>query len=182
MKKIVMGGLIAALAMGGVVLLMQRKAQLADAKPAPVLPVVVDAMVMATTPVLLTLPAMGVVVSELSTTLSTKVTGQILQVFKQEGDAVKKGERLALIDAHELTAKKQGLMSQRQGLDYQMATKQEDTQSGPGRPVCRARRPWPYAGAPANQRRLHRAVPPRRGRHRPDRSTVGRSRKRFGLP
>jgi len=126
MKKIVVGVLIAALAIGGVALLMQRKAQLADAKPAPVLPVVVDTMVMATAPVLLTLPAMGVVVSELSTTLSTKVTGQILQVFKQEGDAVKKGERLALIDAHELTAKKQGLMSQRQGLDYQMAAKRED--------------------------------------------------------
>lgn len=126
MKKIVAVVLIAALAIGGVALFMRRQAQLAAAKPAPALPVVADMMVMERAPVLLTLPAMGVVVSELSTTLSTKVTGQILQVFKQEGDAVKKGERLALIDARELIAKKQGLVSQRQGLDYQMAAKRED--------------------------------------------------------
>jgi multidrug efflux pump subunit AcrA (membrane-fusion protein) len=126
MKKIIVLILIAALLVGGVTLLKKRKAQLAAVKPAAVLPVVVDTATMARSPVILTLPAMGVVASDLSSTLSTKVTGRVLQVFKQEGDIVKRGEKLALIDARDLEAKKQGLQSQRQGLDYQIAAKRED--------------------------------------------------------
>jgi hypothetical protein len=126
MKKIIVLILIVAVVAGGITLLKKRKAQLAAVKPAPVLPVVVATATMVRSPVILTLPAMGVVASDLSATLSTKVTGWVLQVFKQEGDIVKKGEKLALIDTRDLAAKKEGLHLQRQGLDYQMAAKRED--------------------------------------------------------
>jgi uncharacterized membrane protein SirB2 len=54
-------------------LLAKRKHDLAKAQPAQVLPVVVDTVVLNRQPVILSIPAMGIVSSDVSTTISTKV-------------------------------------------------------------------------------------------------------------
>ena len=93
------------------------------------LPVVVDSITLARGPVTLTLPAMGLVSSDISTTLSTKVSGRITRVYKQEGDSVKKGEKLATIDAGDLVARKEGLRLKMEGLDFQIAGERENTEA-----------------------------------------------------
>lgn len=109
---------------GAILLLKTRKASLAQAPVAAVLPVVVDAITLAPQEVSLTLPAMGVVSSDISTTLSTKISGRILKLTKQEGDAVKKGDVLLQIDDRELRAKKEGLRLKRTSLGYDISAKQ----------------------------------------------------------
>ncbi|MBU0910562.1 MAG: efflux RND transporter periplasmic adaptor subunit [Proteobacteria bacterium] len=129
MKKIVTILLVALLVLGAVVLLQKRKAQLARDTPAAILPVVVQAVKLTKDQVTLTLPAMGVVGSELSSTLSTKVSGRVVKIFKQEGDVVQQGDVLARIDATDLAAKKESLHLKRAGLDYEIAAKKEDLKS-----------------------------------------------------
>jgi len=129
MKKIVTIVLVIVLVLGAVMLLKKRKAQLAHDTPAAVLPVVVQSTKLTQDRVTLTLPAMGVVGSELSSTLSTKVSGRVVAVFRQEGDKVQPGDVLARIDATELAAKKESLGLKRAGLAYEIAGKQEELQS-----------------------------------------------------
>ncbi len=121
MKKRVVTILVLVLvAAAGLMLLKKRKADLAQASPAQVLPAVVAAMELKSQPVTLTLPAMGVVASDVSAVLSTRISGQVSEVLKQEGDSVKKGDTLVRIDAADLEAKKQGLALQRQGIVFQV--------------------------------------------------------------
>ncbi len=108
-----------------IVLLQKRKHDLAQAPTAAILPVVVDAVVPSRQAVTLSLPAMGIVSSDVSTTLSTKVSGRINGLFKKEGDAIRKGELLANIDDQELQAKKQGLRLKRSSLDFDIVGKRE---------------------------------------------------------
>ncbi len=110
----------------GLVLLKKRKSALAQASVAPILPAVVATLDLKSQPVTLTLPAMGIVASDVSAVLSTRISGQVTRVFKQEGQAVKKGEKLAQIDATDLEAKKQGLSLQRQGLFFQTQGKKAE--------------------------------------------------------
>jgi RND family efflux transporter MFP subunit len=100
-----------------IILLKTRKANLSKAPVAAVLPVVVDAITIQAQPVTLTLPAMGVVSSDRSTTLSTKISGRINQIFKREGESVAAGELIALVDNSELEAKKRALQSKLAGLE-----------------------------------------------------------------
>ncbi len=111
-KKLIVIGVILLVAISAIGLLKMRKAALAKASPPAVLPVVVDAVTLLPQRVTLTLPAMGVVSSDISTTLSTKVSGRVVKVSKREGDAVKKGDLLIRIDARELRAQKENLASQ----------------------------------------------------------------------
>ena len=127
MKKVAI--VIVLVLVAAVGLLAKRKADLAKAPTAPVLPVVVEAAKLAPGQVRLTLPAMGLVASQLSTTLSTRVSGQVVQVLKQEGDPVKKGEVLATIEAQDLSAKEQGLRDRRQGLTFQIAALEENVKA-----------------------------------------------------
>ncbi len=70
-----------------VVLLQKRKHDLAQAPPAAILPVVVDAVVPGRSTITLTLPAMGIVSSDVSTTLSTKISGRVNKIYeKGRGD------------------------------------------------------------------------------------------------
>ncbi len=121
MKKIFAIVLIAVLVVGGIKLLKTRKAQLASVPTAEILPVVVNTVTLEKQQVTLTLPAMGLVASDLSTTLSTKVSGRITHVYKQEGDAIQKGDKLASIDASDLAAKKEGLHLNVEGVGFQIA-------------------------------------------------------------
>ncbi len=113
-------------AAGGVMLLKKRKADHARVSPASVLPAVVAATDLKAQPVTLTLPAMGVVASDISAVLSTRISGQVMEVLKREGDPVKKGEVLARIDATDLAAKKQGIALQRQGIAFQVEAKKAE--------------------------------------------------------
>jgi membrane fusion protein, multidrug efflux system len=126
MKKIIALILLFAVVAAGLLLLKKRKAALAEALPPPVLPAVVAAVELKPQAVTLTLPAMGIVASDVSTVLSTRISGQVTKVFKQEGDPVKKGEILARIDATDLEAKKQGVAFQRQGMVFQVAAKKAE--------------------------------------------------------
>lgn len=120
MKKLITLILIAAMIAAGFFLLQKRKTDIAKASPAPVLPAVVATMELIPRQVTLTLPAMGTVASDVSAVLSTRISGQVIEVLKQEGDPVKKGDVLARIDAGDLEAKKQGLLLQRQGIAFQV--------------------------------------------------------------
>ncbi len=104
-------------------ILLKRKHDLAKAPPAAVLPVVVNAVVLSRQAVTLSLPAMGIVSSDVSTTLSTKVSGRVTGIFKKEGEAVHKGDLLGSIDDRELKAKKEGLRLKRAGLDFDIIGK-----------------------------------------------------------
>jgi len=125
-KRVVMIVVLLLVAAAGLILLKKRKADLANASPAPVLPAVVAAMELKSQPVTLTLPAMGVVASDVSAVLSTRISGQVSEVLKQEGDPVKKGDTLVRIDAADLEAKKQGLSLQRQGIVFQVEGKKAE--------------------------------------------------------
>ena len=109
-----------------VVLLQKRKHDLAQATPATILPVVVDAVVPGRSSVTLTLPAMGIVSSDISTTLSTKISGRVNKIMKKEGEMVRKGDLLASIDEQELQAKKEGLRLKRSSLDFDTTGKREN--------------------------------------------------------
>jgi multidrug efflux pump subunit AcrA (membrane-fusion protein) len=113
--------LLVMFAMGG--LLIKRKHDLARAQPARVLPVVVDTVVLSRQPVTLSLPAMGIVSSDVSTTLSTKVSGRVNGVFKKEGDRVHKGDLLISIDDRELKAQKKRIRLKSAGLDFDISGK-----------------------------------------------------------
>ena len=125
MKKIIIPILILALVVSAVKLLKTRKAALKKAPVAAVLPVVVDSVTLARGPVLLTIDAMGVVSSDQSTTLSTRVSGRVLQVYKKEGDAVRKGDLLARIDVSDLEAKKKGIEAKLEGIEYDLKVQRE---------------------------------------------------------
>ncbi|HFQ81285.1 MAG TPA: biotin/lipoyl-binding protein [Desulfobacterales bacterium] len=126
MKKTVTIILALVLVAAAVGLLKKRKTDLTKAPVAAVLPVVVDTMTLRHSPVTLTLPAMGVVTSDLSTILSTKISGRITHVYKQEGDSIKKGDKLASIDASDLTARKKGLRLKREGIGFQILAGREN--------------------------------------------------------
>ena len=121
--RIVVVLLVVAAAVG---LLQKRKHDLGQAPTSAILPVVVDAVVPGRSAVTLTLPAMGIVSSDVSTTLSTKVSGRVNEIFKKEGEAVRKGDLLASIDEQELQAKKEGLRLKRTSLDFDIASKREN--------------------------------------------------------
>lgn len=123
MKKVVALILIVAVVAAGLLLLRKRKADRAQASPAPILAAVVAIRDLEIQPVTLTLPAMGIVASDVSALLSTRISGQVTAVFKKEGDPVAKGEILARIDAMDLEAKKQGVALQRQGIVFQVESK-----------------------------------------------------------
>ncbi|MGA8241948.1 MAG: biotin/lipoyl-binding protein [Desulfobacterales bacterium] len=126
MKKLITLILVVAIVAAGLLLLHKRKADLAQASPAPIMPAVVATTDLKTQAVTLTLPAMGIVASDISAVLSTRISGQVMEVSKQEGDPVKKGEILARIDATDLEAKKQGVVLQRQGIVFQVEAKKAE--------------------------------------------------------
>jgi RND family efflux transporter MFP subunit len=126
MKKYIALIVVVVVVAAGLLLLRQRKAQLAQVSPASVLPAVVGTMDLKAQPVTLTLPAMGIVASDISAVLSTRISGQVMEVLIQEGDPVKKGEVLARIDATDLVAKKQGITLQRQGIAFQVEAKKAE--------------------------------------------------------
>jgi RND family efflux transporter MFP subunit len=125
-KKLIIALVILLIGGSAIALLKMRIGNLAKAPVAFVLPVVVDAITVQPQAITLTLPAMGIVSSDLSTTLSTKLSGRVLMLYKQEGDAVEKGDLLIQIDDRELKAKKAGLRLKGESLGYDIAAKQEN--------------------------------------------------------
>lgn len=126
MKKIIVAvAVVILIASGGLFLLKKRKAELAMASQAPILPAVVSAKKLKSQQVTLTLPAMGVVGSDVSAVLSTRITGRITKVFKREGESVRKGELIALIDNGELEAKRKGLTAKLAGLNTEIRAQRE---------------------------------------------------------
>lgn len=127
MKNIVRYGIVIVVILlvvaAAVGLLQKRKHDRAQAPAAAVLPVVLDAVVPSRNDLTLTLPAMGIVSSDVSTTLSTKVSGRVTAILKKEGEKVRKGELLLRIDAQELQAKKEGLRLKRSSLDFDITGK-----------------------------------------------------------
>ena len=126
MKKIIALLLVLVLALGVVLLVKKRQANLTKAPVAKVLPVVTETVTLKLGQVTLTTPAMAMVASDLSTTLATKVTGRVLAVHKKQGDRVKQGEKLIVIDASDLDAKKAALSAKLEGLNYDLAVQREN--------------------------------------------------------
>jgi len=111
---------------GAIVLLKRRKAELAKAPVAAVLPVVVEAIEVKPRAIALTLPAMGVVSSDRSTLLATKISGRILKLYKQEGAPVKQGDLLLQIDDRELRAQQESLRLKRKSLGFDLDAKRQN--------------------------------------------------------
>ena len=128
MKKKIWIILAIVLALAVVLLVKKRQGDLVKAPLADVLPVVGETVTLKPGQVTLTAPAMALVASDLSTTLSTKVTGRVLEVHKKQGDRVKKGEKLIAIDASDLDAKKAALQAKLDGLAYELTVQRENHQ------------------------------------------------------
>lgn len=126
MKKIISIILVLILAIGVVLLVKKRQADLDKAPVAKVLPVVTETVTLKSGQVTLTTPAMAMVASDLSTTLATKITGRVLAVHKKQGDLVKQGEELIVIDASDLDARKAALSAKLEGLSYELAVQREN--------------------------------------------------------
>jgi len=126
MKKIVALLLVLVLAISVVLLVKKRQANLAKAPVANVLPVVTESVTLKSGQVTLTIPAMAMVASDLSTTIATKVTGRVLAVHKKQGDRVKQGEKLIVIDASDLDARKAALSAKLEGLTYELTIQREN--------------------------------------------------------
>lgn len=126
MKKLIALVLILFVFAAGILMLKMRKASQDREAPAQILPAVVTTAELAVQKVTLTLPAMGIVASDISAMLSTRISGQVIEVAKQEGDPVNKGEILVRIDAADLEAKKQGVALQRQGIVFQIEAKRAE--------------------------------------------------------
>ena len=109
-----------------IVLLKTRKAELAKAPVAAVLPVVVEALEVQPRAITLTLPAMGVVSSDSSTILATKISGRILKLYKQEGAPVKQGDLLLQIDDRELRTQQESLRLKRESLGFDLDAKRQN--------------------------------------------------------
>lgn len=117
MKKYMMTILIIVLiAAAGMILLKIRKAELDKASSAQILPAVVTTIDINPREVILTLPAMGAAASNVSSELSTRISGRVKKVLKGEGEPVHEGELIALIDNAELEAKVRSLIARRKGL------------------------------------------------------------------
>lgn len=125
MKKIISIIIIIILVVGAVALVKKRKAQSANAKTANILPVVVETKKIKKDNVSFTLPAIGIVGSNFSTILSTKITGKIKKIYKQEGDRINKGDIIAEIDASDIKAKKEGSAIKKRGIIYKINAVQE---------------------------------------------------------
>ena len=109
----------------GLLLLKKRRAELAQSSPAKILPAVVMTTRLIPRPLSLTLPALGVVASDVSAVLSTRITGRVAKVYKREGATVDKGELIAQIDNGELEAKRQGLLAKRAGIDAEIEAQRQ---------------------------------------------------------
>ncbi len=117
MKKRIFTILIIILvAAAGLMLLHKRKINLSKASPARILPAVVKTIDIKSQPVTLTLPAMGVVASDVSSVLSTRISGRITKIMKREGETVHEGELIALIDNADLEAKRKSLLAKQEGV------------------------------------------------------------------
>ena len=124
-KRLVVLLVIILVVVAGLVLLQKRKTELARATPARVLPAVVATMELKVQPVTLTLPAMGIVASDASAVLSTRISGRITEVLKREGEIVRKGELIALVDDGELAAKRKSLLAKVAGMDAQIGAQRQ---------------------------------------------------------
>lgn len=123
MKKIIIFLIIVALLVGGLMLLKKRKQALVLAEPPKPLAVRVDAMKLERKITRLTLPVLAEVRSLDNATVSTRISGTITKVSKQEGDPVKKGEMLARIDDRDLMTKKASLKLNLANVGFQMSSK-----------------------------------------------------------
>lgn len=126
MKKIIALLLVLILAIGVILLVKKRQANLTKAPVANILPVVTETVTLQPGQITLTTPAMGMVASDLSSNLATKVSGRVLAVHKKQGDQVKQGEKLIVIDASDLDAKKAALSAKLEGLNYELAVQREN--------------------------------------------------------
>ncbi|MDA8141002.1 MAG: efflux RND transporter periplasmic adaptor subunit [Desulfobacteraceae bacterium] len=124
-KRVVIFIVVLLVVAAGLMLLKKRKADLAQARPAPILPAVVATMDLKPQAVTLTLPAMGVVASDVSAVLSTRISGQITKVLKREGEPVQRGELIALIDDADLQARRKGLLAKRDGMDSEIEAQRQ---------------------------------------------------------
>ncbi len=150
MKKNISIILLLILAVGVGILVKKRQADLTKAPVAKVLPVVTEAVSIQSGPVTLTTPAIAMVANDLSTTLSTKISGQVLAVYKKQGDRVKQGEKLIVIDASDLNAKKAAIRATIEGLDYELAVQRENH--------ARTQKLFAIKGASLEQMRMEEAA------------------------
>ncbi len=89
----------------GLKVLKQRKDALKKAEAADIITANVEAVTLKNEPALLTLPTIGVVKSNINSTVATKITGRVTKLTKNNGDFVRKGEILAEIDNTDIKSK-----------------------------------------------------------------------------
>ncbi|RUM43148.1 MAG: efflux transporter periplasmic adaptor subunit, partial [Desulfocapsa sp.] len=108
MKKIIWIVLAVLLIGGGVITLKKKKQAMADIPPMKLYHQIVEVVEPKTEGILLTLPALAEVHSDLDVILSSKLASRINSMVKS-GDTVHKGDVVATLDHEELLAKKEAI-------------------------------------------------------------------------
>lgn len=114
---------------GGTTLLKKRRAAIRMSSLPKVVPANVTRKVIKEEERLLTLPAIGLVKSPLNSTVSTKVTGRVIKVFKKTGDVVNVGEILCEIDNSDYKRQIQSLEFEISTTRAQLSAKKEELSS-----------------------------------------------------
>ncbi|MEC9491486.1 efflux RND transporter periplasmic adaptor subunit [Flexistipes sp.] len=117
-KKIISILIVIVVVFAAVMLLKKRKAQMAEAKPPAVRPIVVESFTLKKDKVLLTLPYIATVKSDSGAEINTKIAGRIEKLPVQTGERVKEGDLLAKIDSDDLNSKINGLQEEKQSLKW----------------------------------------------------------------
>ena len=123
MKKIIWIIIAVLLAGGGVIVLKKKKQAMVLVPPMKVYHQVVSATAPKTENIILTLPALAQVQSDLDVELSSKLSARITSMVKS-GDTVSKGQIVVTLDHDELLAKKEAIKLQSLSLEADIAAGQ----------------------------------------------------------
>jgi len=123
MKKIIWIIIAVLLAGGGVMVLKKKKDAMALVPPMKVYHQVVSTTAPKTENIILTLPALAEVHSDLDVELSSKLSARITSMVKS-GDSVIKGQVVVTLDHDELLAKKEAIKLQILSLDADISAQQ----------------------------------------------------------
>ena len=123
MKKIIWIVLAVLLIGGGIVTLKKKKQAMANIPPMKLYHQIVEVTEPATEGILLTLPALAEVRSDLDVVLSSKLASRINSMVKS-GDTVHKGDVVVTLDHDELLAKKEAIILQAGSLEAEISAKE----------------------------------------------------------
>jgi len=123
MKKIIWILIAVLLVGGGVMLVKMKKQAMANIPPMKLYHQIVEVTKPKTEDILLTLPALSEICSDLDVELSSKLATRITSMVKS-GDTVRKGQVVVTLDHEDLLAKKEAILLQIASLEAEISAQQ----------------------------------------------------------